>query len=147
MTNKLKTLPWYKEGLRFQCTGCGKCCSGSPGYVWISEVEIEAAAKFLNISVEMFKRKYIRQRYNRFALTEIKAVNNEYDCVFLKDKKCTIYPVRPKQCQTFPWWKQNLNSEESWNLAAKDCEGIHADAPVVPYDEIEKQLQCNDPNF
>ena len=20
--------PWYKDGLRFKCTGCGDCCTG-----------------------------------------------------------------------------------------------------------------------
>ena len=27
---------WYHLGLRFQCTGCGDCCTGAPGYVWIN---------------------------------------------------------------------------------------------------------------
>ena len=28
---------WYSEGLRFECTQCGACCSGEPGYVWVDE--------------------------------------------------------------------------------------------------------------
>jgi len=35
---------WYKPGLRFKCTECGACCTGAPGYVWISEKEIKAVA-------------------------------------------------------------------------------------------------------
>lgn len=147
MKEKKSSLPWYKDGLKFQCTECGKCCTGAPGNVWVSEQEIEAIAKNLNISIEKFKKKYLRQRYNRYALIEKKNEKNDYDCIFLKDKKCTIYQARPVQCRTFPWWRQNLNSEESWKSAAKDCEGINENAPLVPYEEIEQKLQQNDPNF
>ncbi|MFM1805538.1 MAG: hypothetical protein RL136_2417, partial [Planctomycetota bacterium] len=28
--------PWYAEGLRFECTQCGNCCSGGPGAVWFT---------------------------------------------------------------------------------------------------------------
>ena len=27
--------PWYRDGLRFECTRCGHCCTGAPGYVWV----------------------------------------------------------------------------------------------------------------
>src|SRR6202012_4519691 len=120
--------PWYKEGLRFQCTECGKCCTGGPGYVWVSEEEMMAIAKLLKISVEKFKRNYTRQRDNRYALVERKSFDNQYDCIFLKDKKCTVYQARPNQCKTFPWWKNNLNTEESWEIAALSCEGINEEA-------------------
>ena len=131
-------LPWYKEGLRFKCTECGKCCTGGPGYVWVTEDEMESTAKHLNLSPKDFKKKYTRQKNNRYALIEKKSLKNDYDCVFLKDKKCTIYPVRPKQCRTFPWWKENLQSEERWKLAGQSCEGITETAPIVPYEEIDK---------
>lgn len=140
-------LPWYKEGLHFKCTGCGQCCTGSPGYVWVSEQEIEAMAKSLNLSTDAFKRKYTRQRDNRYALIEKKSLNGDYDCIFLQGRQCTIYNNRPKQCRTFPWWRENLHSSESWELAALHCEGINDEAPVVPFEQIQEQLQLNDPNF
>lgn len=135
---KSSPLPWYKDGLRFKCTECGKCCTGSPGFVWITKEEISAMADFLNIPVELFKRKYIRSRDNRYALIEKKTANGDYECIFLKDKKCQVYKARPTQCRTFPWWKENLTTEESWKLAAKECEGISINAPLVPYSQIEQ---------
>lgn len=138
------SLPWYKDGLRFKCTECGKCCTGTPGFVWVSQEEICSMAQFLNISVDLFKRKYIRSRDNRYALIEKKIANEDYECIFLKDKKCQIYKARPTQCRTFPWWKENLNTEESWKLAAKECEGINNDAPIVPYSQIEQSIKIND---
>lgn len=136
-TLKSSELPWYQEGLRFECTGCGKCCSGPSGYVWVSEGEMQAMANHLNLTLDQFKRKYTRQKDNRYSLTERKTLQGDFDCVFLKDKKCEVYPARPKQCQTYPWWPQNLNSEESWNLAAETCEGISAKAPLVPIEKIQ----------
>jgi len=130
---------WYKNGLRFNCTGCGKCCGGVPGYVWVTEQEMLAIAQYLNITVELLKRLYIRQRDNRYALIERPKYN--YDCIFLKDKKCSIYPVRPIQCKTFPWWEYNLKSKDSWQAAAQNCEGINAEAPLVTCLEIVQQLK------
>lgn len=131
-------LPWYKEGLRFECTQCGQCCTGAPGFVWVSEEEMTGMAKFLNITIEKFKRQYVRQRDNRYALVEKKSENNA--CTFLKDNRCLVYKARPKQCRIFPWWQENLNSEESWKMAALSCEGINDQAPVVSFEEITKVL-------
>jgi uncharacterized protein len=131
--------PWYSEGLRFKCTECGQCCTGAPGYAWVTDEEIQAIADYLKISLKEFQKKYLRFAKGRYALVERK----NYDCVFLKDKKCSVYPVRPKQCRTFPWWAQNLNSPEDWKEAAKYCEGINDSAPLVPFTTIETQLNID----
>lgn len=130
-------MSWYKEGLRFECTGCGQCCTGAPGYVWLSAQEIDEISAHLQISKEEFMSRYTRNVFGRYSLIEDRA---NFDCVFLKDKKCQIYPVRPKQCRTFPWWKENLESSASWKEVAERCEGIdRADAPVVPFEKIESE--------
>lgn len=129
-------LPWYKDGLKFKCTGCGKCCTGQPGYVFVSKEEIAQMAKALDLSERDFKIRYIRNRDNRFALVEKKNTDGEYDCIFLKGKACQIYEARPKQCRIFPWWAENLTTPESWKLAAAYCEGINDEAPLVSFDEI-----------
>lgn len=130
---------WYQDGLQFKCTGCGKCCTGSPGYTWVSNSEIIAIADYLKISTEEFSNKYLRCIGNRFSLKE-NFVN--YDCIFLKDKQCQIYPVRPTQCKTYPWWQKNLKSRDEWKKAAQFCEGINApEAPIIPNEVIEDQLR------
>lgn len=127
MSNPLNVLsdndtPWYADGLRFKCTGCGQCCTGAPGYVWVSEDEIVEMAAALNLSIENFSMRYVRKVGDRFSLIEDA---RNYDCIFLRNKKCTIYAARPKQCRTFPWWPQNLRSKEEWENAAAFCEGIN----------------------
>ncbi|MEC7840381.1 MAG: YkgJ family cysteine cluster protein [Chlamydiota bacterium] len=130
--------PWYQEGLRFKCTGCGQCCTGGPGAVWISQEEIELMAKHLNLAESEFIKTYTRLIDGKRSLIEDPV---SYDCVFLKDNKCSLYSVRPKQCRTFPWWQQNLTSKKAWKEAAQWCEGInHPEAPIVPSSEIDSNL-------
>ncbi|RMD61622.1 MAG: YkgJ family cysteine cluster protein, partial [Planctomycetota bacterium] len=42
---------WYSAGLRFECTQCGACCTGSPGYVAFTEEEARGMASRLGLSV------------------------------------------------------------------------------------------------
>jgi uncharacterized protein len=129
---------WYKDGLHFSCTGCGRCCTGNPGYVWVSKEEIAQIATHLQISIDLCMRRYIRQKELRLALIELPKRN--YDCVFLENNRCTIYPVRPRQCQTFPWWKEVLSSEKSWEETAQLCNGISPEKPLVSYETIMEQF-------
>jgi Fe-S-cluster containining protein len=132
------TNPWYKDGLRFKCTECGQCCTGSPGYVWVSPAEAAAIAECLKIPLEQFIEKYTHRIGNRLSLKEHPKT---YDCVFLKGKKCGIYGARPTQCRTFPWWSENLKSPDHWKETAERCEGINsADAPLISLGEIQRHL-------
>jgi len=127
---------WYQEGLKFGCTGCGKCCTGSPGYVWVTEEEIVAMATALNITPELFARRYIRRIGQRLSLTER---GPNYDCVFLEGKTCRLYHARPKQCRTFPFWPHLLTSKDAWEQAGKDCEGIdHPEGEHYSMEVIDK---------
>jgi uncharacterized protein len=133
--------PFYKQGLRFKCTECGGCCTGAPGYTWVNEEEIATIATHLRLSIEEFGQRYLRKVDDRYALLE-DPVN--YDCVFLKDKKCSIYAARPTQCRTFPWWPKHLKSPESWAAAASYCEGInHPEAPLISFEKIDEQQQIH----
>jgi uncharacterized protein len=93
-------------------------------------------AQHLLINVEYFMRKYIRRVGNRLALIELK--KREYDCVFLHDRRCLVYEVRPRQCRTFPWWKENLSNEHSWESVAGLCEGIGPQGKLVPFATIQR---------
>ncbi|CCB85802.1 uncharacterized protein jhp_0259 [Parachlamydia acanthamoebae UV-7] len=128
---------WYAQGLSFECTGCGQCCTGAPGYVWISKEEIANLATHLNLSLDEFSKRYVRKVGDRFSLKEHPKT---FDCVFLKENKCSVYSLRPKQCRTFPWWPQLLKSKQDWEEASIHCEGIRCNAPVVPFETIQQQL-------
>ncbi len=131
-------IPWYQAGLPFSCTQCGKCCTGSPGYVWITEEEMGRMAEYLNLKQADFKRLYVRCIGQRYALIEKKSQN--HSCVFYQDQKCQVYAARPLQCRTYPFWQENLLSEANWKQAAVQCEGIHPDASWIEFETIEKFL-------
>ena len=80
---------WYGGGLRFSCTQCGRCCTGAPGYVWVTRAEAERLASFLRLEAEDFARRYLRRALGRLALRE----RANGDCVFY-DRGCTVYPAR-----------------------------------------------------
>lgn len=129
--------PWFDDGLRFKCTGCGGCCTGSPGYVYLSLQDLERFATHFKLTKEEFAKKYARYVDGQYALLD-KA--NSTDCIFLSDKKCTVYDARPTQCKTFPWWIYHLREPSEWEEASKRCEGInHPDAEVVPSVIIQEQ--------
>lgn len=130
---------WYGMGLRFRCTQCGNCCSGGPGYVWLTYTDMVRIAGFLNLAVDQFTKRYVRQVRDGFSLIE----KAGYDCIFLNRENgkamCGIYPVRPTQCRTWPFWNQNLASPDAWTQAAARCPGMcDADAPVHAPDHIER---------
>jgi Fe-S-cluster containining protein len=128
--------PWYADGLRFACTGCGRCCTGGDGYVWVTPAEIFALAERLGVTVNEFGRRYLRRFEGRYALLD----GPGGSCVFLAGKTCSVYEARPAQCRAFPWWPVNLRSPQAWREAATSCEGISEVAPVVVADVIEPAL-------
>ena len=113
--------PWYHEGLKFKCTGCGDCCTGAPGYVWVNKEEIAAIAARIDMEVEAFESKYVRMVGVRKSLVEF--ANG--DCVFFDNqtRKCKVYEARPRQCRTWPFWDSNLKSEEAWASTCEVCPG------------------------
>jgi Fe-S-cluster containining protein len=133
--------PWYAAGLRFGCTQCGKCCTGGDGFVWLGAVEMAELAVFLGLSLDAFVERYIWQVDDEFVLGKR---SGSEDCVFLAGKGCRVYPVRPLQCRSFPFWSRNLESEASWNAAAASCDGISVAAPLVPLEQIEQELRSRE---
>ena len=131
-------MSWYKKGLSFGCTSCGQCCTGAPGYVWLEDSDIQRLSNHLQLPTKEFLKRYTRLVRGRYSLTEKKP---NYDCVFLKEMKCSVYDGRPSQCRKFPWWPQNLTSQKAWDEAARHCEGINApDSKLFSKEEIEKLL-------
>jgi Fe-S-cluster containining protein len=130
-------VPWFNDGLRFKCTGCGQCCTGSPGYVYLSDPDLEKMAVHFKLSVEEFSRRYTRLVDGQIALLDRPGSG---DCIFLKDNQCSAYESRPTQCKTFPWWIHHLREPEDWKDASLRCEGInHPDAPLVASEHIQEQ--------
>ena len=106
------------------CEACGgHCCTGETGYIWTKYEEIDAIASFLQLSIEEFATRYLRKVKHRYSLIEKQLAPDNFACIFFDEskKRCSIYPVRPLQCRTFPFWEQFKNNEDE---VRKECPGI-----------------------
>jgi len=138
------SMPWYIGGLHFECVQCGRCCSGpGEGYIWVTKPEIQLIADFLKISVGQLRQEYLKRIGLRTTIIENQTTR---DCIFLnhglnglhgEQKRCMIYPVRPNQCRTWPFWPDNLTNPDAWNKAAQKCLGINQ-GRLYTCEEIEK---------
>ena len=126
--------PWYQDGLQFECTGCGDCCTGGPGYVWVDAAEIEAIAAYLDKPLGEIRLLHTRPARGGTSLTE----HLNGDCTFLdpRTRRCQIYPVRPKQCRTWPFWRSNIATPEDWQRTCEVCPGS-GKGPLIPLETIE----------
>jgi uncharacterized protein len=150
--------PWYADGLRFTCSQCGNCCTGGPGFVWVSQEEIVRLAEFLEITPEQTVERYCRKIAGRFSFKEKRGPGG-FDCIFLTEgeataiskdsiplrrKGCSIYPVRPLQCRTWPFWPENLDEPEAWDRAAKRCHGMNHGRRTFTREQIESLRDAED---
>ncbi|MBL9141561.1 MAG: YkgJ family cysteine cluster protein, partial [Phycisphaerae bacterium] len=53
--------PWYRDGLRFQCTMCGNCCTGPEGVVLFTADEGRAMADKVGMPESEFLAAYSRR--------------------------------------------------------------------------------------
>ena len=129
---------WYeKDGLRFECTRCGNCCTGAPGYVWVNDAELAAISEHRGEPVEELTQWATRTGPRGLTLRE----KANGDCVFYdRQAGCTVYPVRPRQCRTWPFWESNVESPEAWEETAAGCPGCGR-GELIPVEEITRRLK------
>lgn len=136
---------WYADGLRFQCSQCGNCCTGPPGYVWFTMDEAEGMATHLKMSLAAFLAKHARQVHGRWSLRETRT-SHGFDCIFLDREStpgkatCSLYGARPGQCRTWPFWPENLFTRQAWEDTKRDtpCPGMDS-GPIIPIEQIRIQ--------
>jgi Fe-S-cluster containining protein len=129
--------PWYHDGLAFQCTRCGKCCTGAPGYVWVTDEDIQAIAAFRSETMVQTTGLYTRPAAGRRSLRE----RANGDCVFWdREAGCTIYPVRPPQCRSWPFWPSHVVTPQAWDELRQVCPGAGR-GELIPAEEITRRLR------
>jgi len=138
----------YSKGLKFSCIyDCDQCCRGEPGIILVSKNDMENISTYLNISIYDFMNNYSTLITDLFSINYgyiKKAYSiNEIDdgsCIFLKDKKCLIYPVRPLQCRSYPFWPSIIKTEKNWEDEKRYCPGINR-GKLYSFEEISKILE------
>jgi len=105
------------------CQNCpGYCCCGEPGKIWVNIEEIFTIATFLKMNIIDFINTYLYACDNQYTIKE-RYFENSYECIFFDNtiKKCSIYQVRPLQCQQYPFWK---HFKKHKTKLSQDCPGI-----------------------
>ncbi len=110
---------FFDGGIRFECRRCGTCCTGDAGVVEVDEQEIAGISAYLDMSVSQLADAFLCPWEKGYRIKEAR----DGRCLFFDDG-CRIYPVRPLQCRTFPFWVATLRSEARWNDIRKRCPGI-----------------------
>lgn len=124
--------------LRFECTQCGRCCTGRPGdVIAVNRAEQSAIVRYLAITERWFKRRYVRRVEDG---SHSLRLNKDGRCSLLDEAgRCRIYTVRPTQCRTYPFWPELVANKTAWENEARACEGIGR-GPVISCEKIEAAL-------
>jgi Fe-S-cluster containining protein len=129
-----------RQPLKFGCTGCGHCCiAGNGWFVYPGSGEAERIRGYLGLSSGWFRRRYLVKTADG---DPVLSYRDDGRCVFLQnDNSCRIYPVRPLQCKTYPFWPEVSRSKTAWQREARRCEGINHGS-VIPVARIRRMLKA-----
>lgn len=109
-----------RQTLRFSCKpGCINCCD-QKGFVYLTEQDLKNAAEFVGMTAKAFEAKYVFR--TRHLLRLRKPAKSQ--CHFLSTGGCSIHPVKPTQCRTFPFWPELVKSRAEWTRTGGYCPGI-----------------------
>jgi Fe-S-cluster containining protein len=91
----------------------------------------------------------VRKQFTRRGLFRTSIIEDKKtcDCIFLQTgadgkRGCAVYPVRPNQCRTWPFWTWNLATRGDWEEAAKRCPGMNQGKEFT-FEEIESLRMRN----
>ena len=124
--DKMKTNCFYENGIQFECRECGDCCKthgdeDDYAYVYLSRTDISRIAAHLNLTeVNLLNTYCTTDERGAVHLAKLHG-----DCSFLKDgNRCIVYPCRPMQCKTWPFWTENMEQAIWEGPVTACCPGI-----------------------
>lgn len=106
------------------CESCsGKCCRKESGYVWVKKADILRIASYTGLESGIIINDYLVKIGKRYSIKEVD-FEGEFPCVFfdMSAHKCLIYPVRPAQCRSFPFWEEYKDDDGS--ELVNECPGV-----------------------
>ena len=137
-----------RDGFQFEfnqtvCSSCtARCCRGNSGNIWVNTDEISNICNFSKTNLIDGLNRFFEKRENRYSIreqldgngysdtdmneyydeSECLGMKEDYRCIFLdNDNQCSIYPVRPLQCRTFPFWE---NFKTEMDKLIQECPGV-----------------------
>lgn len=105
----------FPANLRFECNGCGLCCGDTDKktrHILLLECEAEKIADHTRQPKHDFsvpiagKAPYVHEMRK----------SGDGKCVFLKENRCSIYPLRPLICMFYPFELKPRENTELHNF-------------------------------
>ena len=97
----------YPENIRFRCERCGLCCGDTATRVrriLLLKNEVYDISRRTSKTISEFADQV--EGFEPYVYVMKKKSNGE--CVFLRDKLCTIYRMRPLICRFYPFELKNM---------------------------------------
>lgn len=114
----------YPENVRFQCLKCALCCGDTKTrvrHVLLLKMEAERISQATSKPIEELA---VKIEDCEPYVYEMRKTAKERKCVFLKEKHCTIYALRPLICRFYPFELKNTKNGKYEFLYTKECLGI-----------------------
>lgn len=132
---------WYHNGLRFSCQRCGQCCWDEGEYteVYVERDDIRQMAAYMDLYPDAFYKRFVKRSDGFDVLRSRRGA-----CIMLRDGRCRVYSVRPRQCRTWPFWAENLRRHVWYGEVRKRCPGV-GKGRKYGVEEIERILRRGEP--
>ena len=115
----------YPATVRFRCTKCGICCGDTKEktrHILLLKPEAEQIVKTTSQPIPTFAEK-IKNRAPY--VYEMRKTAEDGKCIFLKNNRCTIYPLRPLICRFYPFELKTAYNGNYTFLFTNECPGIN----------------------
>jgi hypothetical protein len=90
----------------------------------LSVLDISRLSRHFGLSRSAFIDGYCRTvKFGEMRQVSLRERAND-DCIFWIDGGCSVYPARPVQCRTYPFWATIVEDRDSWERESKSCPGI-----------------------
>lgn len=106
----------------FQCQMCGACCQGYGG-TYVTPSDINAISDYIGVDADAFVKRYCQISGHRPVLGQ----GPDGCCVFHRDGRCGIHPVKPRMCQNWPFIESVVVDPANWQMMAGSCPGMRTD--------------------
>ncbi len=121
----------------FACRCCGECCSGKDNEVMVSPEEIDLLCKATCLTPDEIAEPYpewIHDQGATFTFGRVLRRGEDGNCMFLENKRCTVYEHRPHICRTYPFM---LDGDR---LLVFECCGCKSGEPTPDAALVAKDL-------
>lgn len=114
----------YPKGVCFKCIKCAICCGDTENrvrHILLLKEETEQIAINTSMSVAEFATEIVGLEPYVY---EMRKTPEDGQCMFLKDKVCAIYGLRPLICRFYPFKLEKTKNGKHKFLYTRECPGV-----------------------